>query len=141
MKLSRRLMTLLLMGLSLVTVVVTWREVRTEQLVQQIGLQERAERLAERLQELLEPALRYGSVDQIGNLTEGLSTNEHIVGAAIYDMEGRPLAISAFAKAPDGRPGTKSRCGSPDIACGAPNRRNHSTVVRPSASSRRCTTG
>ncbi len=102
------------------TFVVTWREVRTEQLVRRVGLQERAELLAERLQEILEPVLRYGSVAQIGDLTEGLATNEHIVGAAIYDIDGRPLAMSsAFAKGLDGRPGVRSHCGSPDTACGA----------------------
>jgi trehalose 6-phosphate synthase len=112
-------MALLATGLTLVTFVITWKEVRTQQLVQQIGLQERAERLAERLQELVEPALRYGSVDKIGDLTEGLATNEHIFGVAIYDIDGRPLAISSsFAKALEGRP-SRARCGSPDLACGA----------------------
>ena len=120
MALSRRLVLLLASGLTLVTFVITWKEARTEQLIQQIGLQARAERLSRRLRETFEPLLSYGSLDQIGDLTDGLATNEHIVGLAIYDMEGKPLAISsAFARGLDARSGTRTRCASPDLACGA----------------------
>ncbi len=118
MRLSRRFVVLLATCLTLMTFVVTLKEVRTEQLVQQISLRERAERLAQRLQEFVVPALRHGSLE-ISDLTERFAANEHLLGITIHDMEGRPLAISsALASALQGRPGTRARCASQDLGCG-----------------------
>jgi trehalose-6-phosphate synthase len=118
MKLSKRLVPLA-SGLLLVMCAVTWREVRAEQLMQRTGLQDRAQQAADRLKQLVEPALRYGSVDRVIGLAAGAASTQHLAGLAIYDIAGQPLAVSpSFPRMLDGRIAARARCGSPDISCG-----------------------
>jgi trehalose 6-phosphate synthase len=106
-------------GLLLATCVITWREFRTEQPVQRIGVQERARQIADRLKRLAEPALRSGSVYRIADLTAGAASNRHLAGLAVYDLNGQPLATSpSFPRMLEARIAARARCGGPEVSCG-----------------------
>jgi trehalose-6-phosphate synthase len=120
MKLSLRLISLLAIGILLVTLVVTWNEVQTEQSARQSSLQKQAEILNARLQDIIEPELRQGALKQVSEEAERFAAREHLVGVAIYDAQGQPLAItSALFAATGPTPTASTTCAPPADHCGA----------------------
>ena len=94
MKLSLRLIPILAVAITLVTFIVARNQVRSEKLGLRADLERRAEVLAESLQETVEPVLQRGATTQLRRIVERFGNREHLVGIAIYDAEGKALAMS-----------------------------------------------
>src|SRR5262245_65458913 len=94
MTLSFRLIALLVAGVTLVVVVAAWSEVRAERFALQVELQQRAEIVADRLREAAEPALRANSVAALASTVERLVARQGLAGAAVYDANMNPVAVS-----------------------------------------------
>jgi len=119
MRISLRLIALLVAGVTLVVVVAAWNEVRAEQFALQVELRQHAELVAERLRDALEPAVRSQSGQQLASLVEQLVARERLGGAAVYDADKAPLAVSAaIGKAIDGRPTAAAACDAAGPGCG-----------------------
>jgi trehalose-6-phosphate synthase len=95
MKLSLRLIPILAIAITLVTFVVARNQVRSEKRGLQADLERRAEILAESLQETVEPVLQRGATNQLRRIVERFGNREHLVGIAIYDDDGKTLAMSS----------------------------------------------
>src|SRR5271169_4124754 len=94
MKLSLRLIPILAIAITLVTFVVARNQVRSEKRGLQADLERRAEILAESLQETVEPVLQRGATGQLRRIVDRFGNREHLVGIAIYDNDGKDLAMS-----------------------------------------------
>ncbi len=96
MRLSLRLIALLVAGITLVVVVAAWSEVRAEEFALQVELQQRAEIVADRLRDALEPVVLSPSKGpQLPSLVERLALRERLGGVAVYNTSKEPLAVSA----------------------------------------------
>src|SRR6266566_8300490 len=95
MKLSLRLIPILAVAITIVTFIVARNQVRSEKQGLRADLERRAEILAESLQETVEPVLQKGSTNQLRRLVERFGNREHLAGVAIYDVDGKPTAISS----------------------------------------------
>jgi trehalose-6-phosphate synthase len=95
MKLSLRLIPILAIAITLVTFVVARNQVRSEKRGLRADLERRAEILAESLQETVEPVLQRGATSQLRRIVERFGNREHLVGIAIYDDDGKTLAMSS----------------------------------------------
>jgi hypothetical protein len=141
---SRRLSTPLVTGLAVVSMVITWKELRTEQLVRRVALERRAESMAGLLQARAEPLLPRASAPKLRELADAFVMSEHLEGAAIHDLDGKSIALSSSLEAAlAGRPAVRAGCVSPDRGCGeltvldqaptwvqtAPLHRNHTTAA------------
>src|SRR5882762_4693937 len=104
MKLSLRLIPILAVAITIVTFVVAGNQVRAEKQGLRADLERRAEILAESLQETVEPVLQRGSTIQLPRLVERFGDREHLAGIVIYDVDGKPTAVSSkldlFAETP-----------------------------------------
>jgi trehalose-6-phosphate synthase len=94
-RLSLRLILFLVVGITLVTFLVAWNEVRFEKRGLRADLERRAGILAESLQEIVEPALERGSRDQLRRIVERFSNRERLAGVVVYDDRGQILAESS----------------------------------------------
>jgi trehalose-6-phosphate synthase len=95
MKLSLRLIPILAIAITLVTFIVARNQVRSEKMGLRADLERRAEILAESLQETVEPVLQKGATSQLRRIVERFGNREHLVGIAIYDADGKSLAMSS----------------------------------------------
>ena len=95
MKLSLRLIPILAVAITVVTFVVAGNQVRAEKRALHADLERRAEILAESLQESVEPVFQRGSTIQLPRLAERFGNREHLAGIAIYDLDGKPTAVSS----------------------------------------------
>ena len=93
MRLSLRLITFLVVGITLVTFVVARNQVRSEKRGLRADLERRAEILGESLQEIVEPAL--GSREQLRRTVERFGNRERLAGVVVYDAQGGVLAESS----------------------------------------------
>jgi trehalose-6-phosphate synthase len=104
MKLSLRLIPILAVAITIVTFIVARNQVRSEKQGLRTDLERRAEILAESLQETVEPVLQKGSTTQLRRLVERFGNREHLAGVAIYDADGKAMAVSskldAYAETP-----------------------------------------
>ncbi len=103
MRLSVRLIFPLLGIVTLVSLVFSYYQVRREIRIQARDLSRRAELMAESLDATVQPML--ASKPSLQRVVERFGAREHLVGAAVYDSQGAPLAVSAklppgFAAAP-----------------------------------------
>jgi len=94
-RLSLRLILLLVVGITLVTFLVARYEVRSEKRGLRADLQRRAEILAESLQEIVEPALEHGSHEQLRRIVERFENREGLAGVVVYDARGEIFAESS----------------------------------------------
>src|SRR5262249_39477424 len=94
MKLSLRLIPVLAIAITLVTFIVARNQVRFEKRGLQADLERRAEILAESLQETVEPVLQSGTTSRLRRIVERLGNRKHLVGVAVYDVEGKERAMS-----------------------------------------------
>jgi trehalose 6-phosphate synthase len=94
-RLSLRLILLLVVGVTLVTFLVARNEVRSEKRGLRADLERRAEILAESLQEIVEPALDRGSHEQLRRVVERFGNRERLAGVVVYDSRGEILAESS----------------------------------------------
>jgi len=94
-RLSLRLILLLVAGITLVTFLVARNEVRSEKRGFRADLERRAEILGESLQEIIEPALERGSHEQLRRVVERFGNRERLAGVVVYDDRGEVLAESS----------------------------------------------
>jgi alpha,alpha-trehalose-phosphate synthase [UDP-forming] len=94
LRLSLRLILLLVVGVTVVTFLVARNQVRAEKRGLRDDLQRRSEILAESLQELVEPALGQRSHVELRRIVERFGNRERLAGVAIYDLGGALLAES-----------------------------------------------
>jgi trehalose-6-phosphate synthase len=94
MKLSLRLIPILVIASSVVTFTVARNQVNSAKQGLRADLERRAEILAESLQMTVEPVLQRGSVSELGQLVDRFGNREHLAGVAIYDIDGSVTAAS-----------------------------------------------
>ncbi|MGD1211160.1 MAG: trehalose-6-phosphate synthase [Candidatus Acidiferrales bacterium] len=95
MRLSLRLILFLVVGISLVTFVISRNQVRTEKLGLRTDLEKRAAVLAASLQEIVEPALGKDSRPQLRHIVERFEDRQRLAGVIVYDASGQVLAESS----------------------------------------------
>jgi alpha,alpha-trehalose-phosphate synthase [UDP-forming] len=93
-RLSLRLILLLVVGVTLVTFFVARNQVRAEKRGLRADLARRAEILAESLQEIVEPALDRRSHTELRRIVDRFGNRERLAGVVIYDAGGEVLAES-----------------------------------------------
>jgi len=99
MRVSVRLILSLIVGVTLVTFLFARREVRTEKCGLCSDLQRRAEVLTESLEGVIGPLGGHSSDTvlqqrRLQQIVEHFGNRERLAGVAVYDAEGKPLAIS-----------------------------------------------
>jgi alpha,alpha-trehalose-phosphate synthase [UDP-forming] len=93
-RLSLRLILFLVLGITLVTFLVAWNQVRAEKRGLRADLVRRAEVLGESLQEIVEPDLERGSHEQLRRVVERFGNRERLAGVVVYSSRGEVLAES-----------------------------------------------
>jgi trehalose 6-phosphate synthase len=100
MRVSFRLILSLIAGVTLVTFLFARSEVRTEKRGLRSDLERRAEVLSESLEEVIEPI--WGSnvrkrqqQIRLQQIVERFGNRERLAGVAVYDRQGKPLAMTA----------------------------------------------
>src|SRR5215470_7063910 len=94
MKLSFRLIPVLAIAITLVTFIVARNQVRSEKRALRADLERRAQILTESLQETVEPVVQSGATGRLRRVVERFGNREHLVGVAVYDADGKELAMS-----------------------------------------------
>jgi trehalose 6-phosphate synthase len=94
MKLSFRLISVLTIVVTLVTLIVARNQVRSEKGALRADLERRAQILTESLQETVEPALQSVDTSRLQRIVERFGNREHLVGVAVYGADGKELAMS-----------------------------------------------
>jgi trehalose 6-phosphate synthase len=125
MRLSLRLIVFLATALTVVTLVVTWRDIRAEQQLLQRNLLRQAHVVTERFQDAVEPLTKRKSgasdesVDPLPDLVERFAKREGLTGLAVHDASGSILAVT-LAAAPifADRPDLATRCKTAVSECG-----------------------
>ena len=98
MNLSLRLTLPLIVGISLVTFVLSRYQVRDEERGLRTDLERRAEVLADSLQEIVPPLNGRNPARQLQLFVERFGNRERLAGAAVYNDQGETLAISSNFK-------------------------------------------
>jgi trehalose 6-phosphate synthase len=99
MHLSRRLMLSLLGGVAVVSMVFALYQAAAEMHAMRAEVERQALVLAESQQRAAEQVLQDGSLGEMQALVGQFQNHEHLAGVAIYDAQGRPLAITPGANA------------------------------------------
>ncbi|MBI5203242.1 MAG: trehalose-6-phosphate synthase [Elusimicrobia bacterium] len=95
MRITFRLIISLAVVVASVALGSSFIQVRLERAKQQEELERRSRLLAESLQETIEPLLAKGTSKQLTRLVERFGNRERLAGAAVFDAEGKALAITA----------------------------------------------
>ena len=99
MRMSLRLIVSLIVGISLVTSVFAFYQVRAAKQALRNDLGRRAEILAESLAESVEAYLQGKSSKNLPRIVERFGNRQRLVGVAVYDDKGTPLAITSGLQA------------------------------------------
>jgi alpha,alpha-trehalose-phosphate synthase [UDP-forming] len=94
-RLSLRLILSLVIGITLVTFLISRNEVLAEKRGLRVDLERRAQILAESLQEIIEPAIEHDSRGQLRRIVDRFENQQQLAGVIVYDADGRVLAESA----------------------------------------------
>jgi trehalose 6-phosphate synthase len=94
MRLGFRLVFSLVLVLTLASLGFSYFQVREEKRGLRNDLERRAEVLAESLRENVEPYLEKGSHRDLQRIVERFGNRQHLVGIAVYDVNGRLLAAT-----------------------------------------------
>lgn len=92
--LSLRLIIALIIGVTMVSVVSSWYQVRTEKDALRFDLERKAETFGESLAANAESYLQNGDKPGLESMIGRFSNRDHLVGIGIYDNEFFPLAIT-----------------------------------------------
>ncbi|QNI35005.1 trehalose-6-phosphate synthase [Alloacidobacterium dinghuense] len=84
----------LIIGVTMVSVVSSWYQVRTEKDALRFDLERKAETFGESLAANAESYLQNGDKPGLESMIERFSNRDHLVGIGIYDTEFFPLAVS-----------------------------------------------
>src|SRR5271167_4059326 len=93
--LSVRLIVSLIVGITLVSLAFSYKEVQREKLVLRRDLERRAEVLGESLAGYIEPYLEKQSPRQLQRIVDRFGNREDLEGMAIYDKDGALLAATS----------------------------------------------
>jgi trehalose-6-phosphate synthase len=94
MRTALKMVLPLIVSVAVVSTLFAWYQVRTERRILRNDLSRRAEILGEALQESVEPLLDRGPDKNLQRLVERFGEREHLKGVAVYDTDGRTLAIT-----------------------------------------------
>jgi alpha,alpha-trehalose-phosphate synthase [UDP-forming] len=94
-RLSLRLILFLVIGITLVTFLISRYEVRAEKQGLRTDLERRAAILAESLQEIIEPAIEHDSRGQLRRIVDRFENQQQLAGVIVYDSDGNVLAESS----------------------------------------------
>jgi alpha,alpha-trehalose-phosphate synthase [UDP-forming] len=92
--LSLRLIIALIIGVTMVSVVSSWYQVRTDKDALRFDLERKAETFGESLAVNAESYLQNGDKSGLESMIERFSNRDHLVGIGIYDNEFFPLAFT-----------------------------------------------
>jgi trehalose 6-phosphate synthase len=92
--LSVRLIVSLILGITLVTLGFSWRQVNVQKQRLRSDLERHAEEVADSLAFNLEPYVESGANRQIGRSVQRFESHQHLYGVAVYDKRGAAIAIT-----------------------------------------------
>jgi trehalose 6-phosphate synthase len=92
--LSWRLITALVIGVTLISLGSSWYETRTEKSALRSDLERKAGTLGESLAGTAELYLETGDRADLDQLVRRFSNREHLVGVAVYGLDGSPLSVT-----------------------------------------------
>src|SRR5690348_230867 len=93
--LSVRLIVSLIVGITLVTLGFSWKQVNVQKQALRSDLERHAEEVADGLANSLEPYVESGSKRQLERAVQRFESRQHLNGIAVYDKQGTPIAITA----------------------------------------------
>lgn len=127
--LSVRLIVSLIMGVTLVSLLFSYYEVRAERLGLRKDLQRRAEVLGESLAGNVEGRLERQSPRELQRIVERFSNREHLAGVGVYDKHSEPIALApGLAKTLTARPSVVAQAIKEDKAQSQIVRQNGSSL-------------
>jgi trehalose-6-phosphate synthase len=94
MRTALKMVLPLIVSVAVVSGLFAWYQVRTEKRILRSDLSRRAEILGEALQESVDPLMDRGPDSNLQQLVERFGEREHLEGVAVYDAEGKALAIT-----------------------------------------------
>jgi alpha,alpha-trehalose-phosphate synthase [UDP-forming] len=94
MKLSQRLVILLLVGVAAVSMLFAIYQAREESQALKDGIERQAELLAESQEIPIEELLKAGSSTALQSLVDRFQFHQRLAGMAVYDAQVRPIAIT-----------------------------------------------
>jgi alpha,alpha-trehalose-phosphate synthase [UDP-forming] len=94
MRTALKMVLPLIVSVAVVSALFAWYQVRTERRILRSDLSHRAETLGDALQESAEPLLQRKSNRDLQRLVERFGEREHLKGVAVYDPDGKVLAIT-----------------------------------------------
>jgi len=94
MRTALKMVLPLIVSVAVVSVLFAWYQVRTEKRALRSELSRRAEILGEALQESVEPLMNRPPDKNLQRLVERFGEREHLKGVAVYDTQGKALAIT-----------------------------------------------
>ncbi len=95
MRLSFRLITLLIVSIAAISVVFAGLEVRSEKRTLRKNLEKEAQTLADSLQGVVETSLEKDSRADLHRIIDQFGHGEHLAGVAIYDQQGDAVAMTS----------------------------------------------
>ena len=93
--LSVRLIVSLILGVTLVSLLSSYNEVRSEKRGLRQELEHNTEGLGESLAANVEPYVEKQSTRELLKIVDRFSHREHLIGVGIYNERGEPLAVSS----------------------------------------------
>src|SRR5882724_11070649 len=100
MRLSFRLILSLIAGVTAVSLGFAIYQAQTEVRAQRADVQRHALTLAEGLERSVEPLLIMGGPSELQALVDRFQNHERLAGVAVYDITGKPVAITAGLASP-----------------------------------------
>jgi len=92
--LSLRLIVALILGVTVVSLVSSWYQVRTEKDELRLDLERKAETFAESFASNAESYLRDGNKPALESLVKRFSNRDHLLGIGVYDTDFYPLVVT-----------------------------------------------
>src|ERR1700737_3962093 len=119
MRTTLTLVSPLIVSVVVVSLLFAAYQARTERRILRNDLARRAEILGESLQESVEPLLDHGREKNLQRLVDRFGQREHLKGVAVYDADGKALAITpALAPIFKARPATATHAAQKDSGYG-----------------------
>jgi len=116
MKWSLKPIIWLILGISVVSFVLAYYQVREEKRRLEGDLEARGATVAQRLEEAVQPRLGEGSREELQRAVERLANHERLAGAAVFDDQGAPLAVTPGVATPSPEPCSRTR--ESEYSCG-----------------------
>src|SRR6188472_1628988 len=95
MRLSSRLNYSLIAGVTIVSLALAFYQTQTERRGMRRELESHAAALASSMEKSAAPLVSRHSYSRLQKLVDGFQMHEHLLGVSIYDLEGRPIAMTS----------------------------------------------